>query len=282
MPIQGFTSQGIILLDHNRETNILRLQRISRTRPPLPASSSCAQLRRGLSRLQRRRSLRPRQSHGVACTASSVTRITACSSKRPIRISAGFAAAEASMDFDWIRPRLSVAYASGDNNPYDNKSHRFRFRIRESDFRRRRYELLDQPGHSADRRRRRRACTAAMALIPDLRSSKEQGQSNFDNPGFAPGRHRQRISTSAADAAVRERQRTVVRQHGSAGSVARSVADRPQHRHRCIARMDLPAAVSRRTSCSACPARYCCPAPVSRISMAPIIRSITRCWLMSC
>ena len=37
-------------------------------------------------------------------------------------IEAGFVAAEASMDFDWIRVRASGAWASGDDDPYDDKS----------------------------------------------------------------------------------------------------------------------------------------------------------------
>ncbi len=38
----------------------------------------------------------------------------------PADISGYFFAAEPSMDFDWIRVRLSGLYASGDDNPYDN------------------------------------------------------------------------------------------------------------------------------------------------------------------
>ncbi|HET7844091.1 MAG TPA: hypothetical protein VFL14_08075, partial [Xanthomonadales bacterium] len=38
-------------------------------------------------------------------------------------ISAGFVAAEGSMDFDWIRVRGSAAWASGDDDPYDDESH---------------------------------------------------------------------------------------------------------------------------------------------------------------
>ena len=34
----------------------------------------------------------------------------------------GFFALELSRDFDWIRPRLSLAYASGDDDPFDDKS----------------------------------------------------------------------------------------------------------------------------------------------------------------
>jgi hypothetical protein len=37
-------------------------------------------------------------------------------------ISAWFGALELSRDFDWIRPRLSLLYGSGDKNPYDRKA----------------------------------------------------------------------------------------------------------------------------------------------------------------
>ncbi len=40
-------------------------------------------------------------------------------------ISALFAAAELSMDFDWIRPRLSFLYGSGDDDPFDDESNGF-------------------------------------------------------------------------------------------------------------------------------------------------------------
>src|SRR3546814_1668864 len=44
---------------------------------------------------------------------------------RPAQIRAFFAAAEASVDKDWMRFRLSGLYASGDGDPYDNRENGF-------------------------------------------------------------------------------------------------------------------------------------------------------------
>src|SRR5690606_36316687 len=43
----------------------------------------------------------------------------------PSDIRAAFAAAELSMDFSWVRPRLSLLYASGDSDPFDDRSEGF-------------------------------------------------------------------------------------------------------------------------------------------------------------
>ncbi len=40
----------------------------------------------------------------------------------PVDVRAGFAAAEFSMDFDWLRPRVSLLYATGDKDPFDDVS----------------------------------------------------------------------------------------------------------------------------------------------------------------
>ena len=98
------------------------------------------------------------------------------------RIDAFFAAAEASMDFDWIRVRLSGLYASGDKNPFDDRSQGFdaifenpifagadtSFWIRQG------VPNIGGGGVSLSGRN---------AVLNSLRTSKEQGQSNFDNPG---------------------------------------------------------------------------------------------------
>ncbi|MEO8673656.1 MAG: hypothetical protein ABI411_20270 [Tahibacter sp.] len=98
-------------------------------------------------------------------------------------IRAGFLAAEGSMDFDWIRVRGSAAYASGDSNPYDDRSTGYdavfenpifagadtSFWIRQN------VPLIGGGGVALAQRN---------GLLVDLRPSKEQGQSNFDNPGL--------------------------------------------------------------------------------------------------
>jgi hypothetical protein len=181
LPIQGFTSQGIILLDHNRDTKFYDSDGFLER----PAAAGLEQLRRfdvayigyngdgHIGRVNLTAALYGvfgHQDHSLFVEKSDQVR-------------AGFAAAEASMDFDWIRPRLSVAYASGDKNPYDNKSTGFDSVFENPIFAgadtsywiSQAIPLIGGGGvvlHGGN------------SLIPDLRSSKEQGQSNYDNPGL--------------------------------------------------------------------------------------------------
>jgi hypothetical protein len=99
-------------------------------------------------------------------------------------ISSWFTANEGSVDFDWSRVRLSVVHASGDKNPYDSKSTGFdaiqespqiaggdtSFWIGQG------VALIGGGGVTVNGRN---------SLLPDLRSSKILGQSNFENPGVS-------------------------------------------------------------------------------------------------
>ena len=181
LPIQGFTSQGIILLDHNRDTQFYDSDGFLER----PAAVGLEQLRRyDVAYL----GYNGDGHFGRLNLTASVYGVFGHQDKsifvdKSDQIRAGFAAAEASMDFDWIRPRLSVAYASGDKNPYDDKSTGFdsvfenpifagadtSYWISQSS------PLIGGGGV---------ALHGSNSLIPDLRSSKEQGQANFDNPGL--------------------------------------------------------------------------------------------------
>lgn len=98
-------------------------------------------------------------------------------------IEAGFLAAEASMDFDWIRARASAAYASGDDDPFDDKSTGYDAIFENPIFAgadtsywiRQNIPLIGGGGV---------ALASRNGLLANLRPSKEQGQSNFDNPGL--------------------------------------------------------------------------------------------------
>jgi hypothetical protein len=101
---------------------------------------------------------------------------------RPVDINAHFAAVELSYDQDWIRYRASFLYASGDSDPFDGKATGFD-------------TIFDNPnfaggGTSLFTRQAIRLTGAGVALtqrnsiVPDLRTSKEQGQANFVNPGL--------------------------------------------------------------------------------------------------
>ena len=102
---------------------------------------------------------------------------------RRVDISAGMAALELSYDRDWIRFKLSGFYATGDSNPLDDTATGFD-------------TILDHPffiggpfswyvhqgfnlGGTAVNFKQRDS------LVPNLRPSKTEGQSNFVNPGVA-------------------------------------------------------------------------------------------------
>ncbi len=95
-------------------------------------------------------------------------------------INAAMAAAEVSYDRDWIRFRSSFFYASGDRDPYDCKANGFD-------------SILDSPNFAGGQfsywQRQQINLQGVglvnrFSLVPDLRSSKFEGQSNFVNPGL--------------------------------------------------------------------------------------------------
>lgn len=100
-----------------------------------------------------------------------------------VDIDAGFAALELSVDFDWIRPRLSLLYGSGDDDPYDDKATGFdaifenpQFAGADTSYWIRQAVPLIGGG--------RVALSSRNGILNSLRSSKEEGQSNFTNPGI--------------------------------------------------------------------------------------------------
>jgi len=97
-------------------------------------------------------------------------------------IRAGFAAAEASYDQDWIRWRLSALYATGDHDPFDGEATGFDaifenpvFAGADTNFWTRQAVPLIGGGIVAISQRN--------GQLNSLRHSKEHGQSNFINPG---------------------------------------------------------------------------------------------------
>ncbi len=99
------------------------------------------------------------------------------------RISAFFAAAEASMDFDWVRLRASGLYGSGDDDPFDDRATGFDaifenplFAGADSSYWIRQAVPLVGGG--------RVGLSGRNGVLASLRSSKDEGQSNFSNPGI--------------------------------------------------------------------------------------------------
>ncbi|OYY91990.1 MAG: hypothetical protein B7Y45_00405 [Sphingomonas sp. 28-66-16] len=102
---------------------------------------------------------------------------------RPARIRAFFGAAELSYDVDWIRFRLSGLYASGDHDPYDDTESGFDaifenpiFAGADTSYWIRQTIPFAGGGRAV-------AINGRNGILNSLRSSKEQGQSNFNNPG---------------------------------------------------------------------------------------------------
>jgi hypothetical protein len=101
---------------------------------------------------------------------------------RPTDLNAQMLAFELSTDLDWLRPKVSFFWASGDSNPrggtargfdtiFDNPNFAggpFSFWVRQG---------IGLTGARVNLKNRN-------SLVPDLRSSKEQGQANFANPGL--------------------------------------------------------------------------------------------------
>lgn len=99
------------------------------------------------------------------------------------KIRSYFGAIEPSMDFDWIRLRASALYASGDHDPYGKTESGFdaiqenpqiagadtSYWIRQS------IPLIGGGGVALSNRN---------GVLPSLRSSGDEGQSNFINPGL--------------------------------------------------------------------------------------------------
>jgi len=98
------------------------------------------------------------------------------------KISAGFFAAELSVDNDWIRPKLSVLYATGDSNPYDDYATGFDAIVENPQFAGAdtSYWIRQSVGLVGGGKV---ALTSRNGVLANLRSSKEHGQSNFVNPG---------------------------------------------------------------------------------------------------
>jgi hypothetical protein len=102
---------------------------------------------------------------------------------RPAKIRAWFGAAEVSYDRDWMRFRLSGVYASGDGDPYDDKETGFDA-INEN-------PIIAGADTSYWIRQtipfagggRVVSLNGRNGILNSLRSAKEQGQSNFNNPG---------------------------------------------------------------------------------------------------
>jgi hypothetical protein len=99
-----------------------------------------------------------------------------------VDINAQMAALELSLDKDWLRYRVSFFYASGDKNPQGNTARGFDTIFDNTNFAGGIFSFWNREGL------RLTGTGVALvdggSLVPDLRTSKIEGQSNFVNPGL--------------------------------------------------------------------------------------------------
>ncbi|HEU4651571.1 MAG TPA: hypothetical protein VFS49_09160 [Croceibacterium sp.] len=103
---------------------------------------------------------------------------------RPADIGAWFGAAELSYDKDWMRFRLSGAYASGDGDPFDDHEGGFDAVFENPVFAGADTSYWIRQAIPFAGGGRAVSLNGRNGLLASLRSSKEQGQSNFNNPGL--------------------------------------------------------------------------------------------------
>ena len=102
---------------------------------------------------------------------------------RKADIRAFFFAAEPSIDFDWVRIRLAGLYATGDGKPYDNRESGFDAIFENPIFAGADTSYAIRQSIPFAGGGRVIAISGRNGILHSLRSSKEEGQSNFNNPG---------------------------------------------------------------------------------------------------
>ena len=181
-PVLGFTSQATVVHNRNRETDILFDNNGFLTRPASlglerPREYDVTYL--GLNGDGHFGRLNLTLSGYLALGSEENAVFTGLDSD----IRAGFLAAELGMDFDWLRGRVSALWASGDEDPFDDESNGFDAIFENPVFAgadtsywiRQNVPLVGGGGV---------ALAGRNGVLASLRPSKEQGQSNFTNPGI--------------------------------------------------------------------------------------------------
>jgi len=102
--------------------------------------------------------------------------------ERSVRVNAQMAAAEISLDRDWLRYRVSFFYASGDKNPLGGTATGFDGIFDNPNFAGGIFSFWNREGIRLTGSGI--ALTSPDSLLTDLRSSKIEGQANYVNPGL--------------------------------------------------------------------------------------------------
>jgi len=101
---------------------------------------------------------------------------------RKVNINAQMGAVELSLDKDWLRYRLSFFYASGDKNPRDGSARGFDTIFDNPNFAGGFFSFWNREGIPLTSTGV--SLVSPGSLVPDLRTSKSEGQANFVNPGL--------------------------------------------------------------------------------------------------
>jgi hypothetical protein len=101
---------------------------------------------------------------------------------RPVDINAQMAALELSYDIDWLRPKVSVFYGSGDSNPRDGTATGFDSILDNVNFAGAGFSFFNRQGVPLTQTGV--FLTNRFSLLSDLRSSKVQGMGEYVNPGL--------------------------------------------------------------------------------------------------
>lgn len=97
-------------------------------------------------------------------------------------INAQMAALELSYDRDWIRFRMSALFASGDKNPRDRIARGFDSIVEAQTFAGGPFSFFNREGIPLTGTNV--PLTSPDSFLPDLRSNKDEGKTNFVNPGI--------------------------------------------------------------------------------------------------
>jgi len=101
---------------------------------------------------------------------------------RRVTVNGQMAAAELSLDHDWIRYRVSVFCASGDHDPRNGRANGFDSIVDLPNFAGGLFSFWNREGIRLTGSGV--SLTTDGSLLPNMRSNKEEGQSNFVNPGI--------------------------------------------------------------------------------------------------
>ncbi len=185
LPVPGLTSQLSVTYNRNRERDSIQIDTNGfPVRPALlgdlrPREYDVVYLSYNADGRIGRVNLTASATYAMGTDRNSIF------TSRPAKIRSYFVAAEPSIDFDWVRIRASGLYASGDGNPYDDTENGFdavfenpQFAGSDTSYWIRQVIPFAGGGRAI-------GLNSRNGILNNLRSSKEQGQSNFNNPGTA-------------------------------------------------------------------------------------------------